>query len=89
LAYSTFNLFKKRSPTAKCFVTHRLLIGLAAVIASGNVPYVQYVVITTELGIRLRAIKVPKPLKYPLDGWRIIAQEIGSFRYVISVPTRR
>lgn len=68
---------------------HRLLVQLAAVVASGDVPDVQDVVNPTALGVRLRAIEVPESLKYPFDCGGIIAQEIGSLGYVISIPTGR
>lgn len=80
-------LKKKKKPTH--FITHRLLIRLAAVIACGDISDMQDVVNTTKLRVRVRGFEVPQSLKYSFDRRRIIAQEIGSLRYVIAIPTSR
>lgn len=63
------------------------MVQLAAVIACGDVPDVQDVVSPAAFGVALGALEVAQPLKYPLDGGRIVAQEIGSLGYVIAIPT--
>lgn len=63
------------------------MVQLAAVVARGDVPDVQDVVSPAALGVALGALEVAQPLKYPLDGGGIVAQEIGSLGYVIAIPT--
>ena len=56
--------------------TYGLLTGLAAVISSGYVSYVQDSKGPTELWVLPWTLKIANPFKYSFDGRWVITQEI-------------
>lgn len=69
--------------------SHRSEVRLAAVVSRGNVSYMNDLDAAARLRVRAAAVKVSDAAEDPLDGGRVVTDDVGGFRHVIPVPADR
>lgn len=64
---------------------NRSEVRLAAVVSRGNVSYMNDLDAAARLRVRAAAVKVSDAAEDPLDGGRVVTDDVGGFRHVIPV----